>query len=112
MYAREAVERIYQEGFSTQAMTERLEGATEMERREIERQMQRDSQLITGIQFASDSERFRQIELGHRPSQPTDATLTFNIDGTQKDVRTADVTATPTPAAARMMKAGKRETAW
>ena len=79
MYAREAVERIYQEGFSTQAMTERLEGATEMERREIERQMQRDSQLITGIQFASDSERFRQIELGHRPSQPTDATLTFNI---------------------------------
>ena len=40
------------------------------------------------------------------------ATLTFNIDGTQKDVRTADVTATPTPAAARMMKAGKRETAW
>ena len=79
MYAREAVERIYQEGFSTQAMTERLEGATEMERREIERQMQRDSQLITGIQFASDSERFRQIEFGHRPSQPTDATLTFNI---------------------------------
>jgi muramoyltetrapeptide carboxypeptidase len=40
------------------------------------------------------------------------ATLTFNIDGTQKDVRTADVTVTPTPAAARMMKAGKRETAW
>ena len=37
------------------------------------------------------------------------ATLQFNIDGTQREVRTADITATPTPAAVRMMMAGKKE---
>jgi muramoyltetrapeptide carboxypeptidase len=37
------------------------------------------------------------------------ATLQFNIDGTQCEVRTADITATATPAAARMVMAGKHE---
>ena len=37
------------------------------------------------------------------------ATLTFNIDGTQHEVHTADITATPTPAATRMLMAGKTE---
>jgi len=37
------------------------------------------------------------------------ATLQFDIDGTQQEVRTADMTATETPAATRMMLAGKRE---
>ncbi len=37
------------------------------------------------------------------------ATLQFNIDGTQREVRTADITAIQTPAAIRMMRAGKRD---
>ena len=38
------------------------------------------------------------------------ATLQFNIDGTQREIRTVDITAaTSTPAAVRMMMAGKRE---
>jgi len=37
------------------------------------------------------------------------ATLQFNIDGTQREVHTADIIATPTPAATRMISAGKRE---
>jgi len=37
------------------------------------------------------------------------ATLQFNIDGTQREVGTADITAPQTPAAARMMMAGKIE---
>ena len=69
MYVRDAVERTYQAGFSTQAMTERMEGATEMERSEIEHEMQRDSQLITGTQFVNDSERFQRIELRANGSQ-------------------------------------------
>ena len=59
----ETIERIYQEGFSTQALTERLEEATEMERKEIEQQLNRDSQLITASRFVADSEPFRRIEL-------------------------------------------------
>ena len=37
------------------------------------------------------------------------ATLQFDIEGTQREVRTAGITATPTPSAARMIMAGKRE---
>lgn len=37
------------------------------------------------------------------------ATLQFNMDGTQHEVRTANITATPTPATARMILAGKME---
>ncbi len=35
------------------------------------------------------------------------ATLQFNIEGTQQEIRTADITTIPTPAAVRMMNAGK-----
>ena len=79
LYVRDAIDRAYQEGFSSQAMTERLENATEMEREEIERQMRRESQLITGSQFMSDAENFRRIEFGHRPSTSDYSTIHFNI---------------------------------
>ena len=79
MYACEAVERTYQEGFSTQAMTERMEGATEMEQQAILREMQRDAQIITGSQFEADSQPFRRIEFGHRPTGKPQATLQFHV---------------------------------
>ena len=41
--------------------------------------------------------------------RPDGATLEFNIDGEQQQVNTAGITATPTPAAARMRLAGKIE---
>ena len=62
-YVAEVIERAYQEGFSQQAMTERLEGATEQERRQIMQEMQRDTQIISGAQYASDSAGFKLIEL-------------------------------------------------
>ncbi len=37
------------------------------------------------------------------------ATLQFNIEGTQREVRTADITVKSTPAITRMIRAGKRE---
>ena len=78
-YVRDAIDRVYQEGFSSQARMEQLEQATEMEQREIERQMQKESQLITGAQFMADADTFRRIEFGHRPSAQPAATLRFNI---------------------------------
>ena len=62
-FVRESIERTYQEGFSAQAMQERMAEATEMEKREIEKEMQRDSQIITGSQFDKDAEPFRKILL-------------------------------------------------
>ena len=79
LYVRDAIERTYQEGFSAQARMEQMENATEMEQREIERQLRRESQLVTGAQWASDAEKFRRIEFGHRPSSQPDASLQFNI---------------------------------
>ena len=81
LYVRDAIERAYQEGFSDQARTEQLEGATEMQRREIEQQLHRDSQLINGVQFMDDANQFRRIEFGHRPSTINSkfSTLNFNV---------------------------------
>ncbi|MBP5714943.1 MAG: transcription-repair coupling factor [Prevotella sp.] len=79
LYVRDAVDRAYQEGFSSQAKMEQMEGATEMERREIELQMCREMQLVTGAQFMADASSFRRIEFGHRPSSQADASLHFNI---------------------------------
>ncbi len=78
-YVRDAIDRVYQEGFSSQARMEQLESATEMERQEIERQMHKESQLITGAQFMADADSFRRIEFGHRPSAQPHTTLRFNI---------------------------------
>ena len=75
-FVRETIERIYQEGFSQQAMQERLAEATEMEAREIEQEMQRDSQIITGSQFAQDAEPFRKILL---KDEKASAVVRFNI---------------------------------
>ena len=79
-FVRESIERIYQDGFSQQAMQERMAEATEMEAREIEKEMQRDSQITTGSQFAKDAEPFRKILLS-QPSNPSPLTshLSFNI---------------------------------
>ena len=78
-YIRDAIDRAYQEGFSDQARREQMAEATEMEQHEIEQQLRRESQLITGAQFMNDAEQFRRIEFGHRPAAQPSATLRFNI---------------------------------
>ena len=81
LYVRDAIDRAYQEGFSAQAKAEQLADATEMEQREIERQLRKESQLISGAQFMSDAETLRRIEFGHRPSSGSTkyTTLSFHI---------------------------------
>ncbi len=72
-FVRETVERAYQEGFSQQAKLERMEGANEMEARQIEMEMQRDNQIISGAQFAQDMERFRMIRMSGERKEKGDA---------------------------------------
>ncbi len=79
LYVRDAIDSIYQEGFSVQALTERLEGATEQEQHDIMKQMRKELQLISGPQFTHEVVRFRRIEMGHRPSGLPDATISFHI---------------------------------
>ena len=79
LYVRDAIDRTYQEGFSAQAKMEQMESATEMEQQEIERQLRKESQLITGAQFMSDADTFRRIDIGHLPSSSNYATINFHI---------------------------------
>ena len=80
-FVRDAIDRIYKEGFSAQAKAEQMSGATELEQHEIELQMRKDLQLITGAQFRDAADTFRRIEFGHRPSNLSVhlSTLTFHV---------------------------------
>lgn len=79
MYLRDTVSQIYKDGFSSQAITEWLEGATEAEQDQIMRDMRRENQLVSGTRFAEETEAFRRVEIGHKPTGTPDATIKFNI---------------------------------
>ena len=79
LYVHEVIGRIYEEGFSTQALEERLSGATEMDRQQIMRDMQREAQLCTASRFIEDAAGFRRIEIGQNPTGTPQATIQFDI---------------------------------
>ena len=76
----DTIQRIYNEGFSSQAMTERLEGATEVEQEQIRREMNREAVLCKPTVFSDELARFQQAELtASNGAQDTpDATITFH----------------------------------
>ena len=63
-YIHDVIEHVYVEGFSRQAVTERLEGATEMEQKQIMSELNKEKSLITPYQFTEDATTFRRIEFG------------------------------------------------
>ena len=62
-FVSDTVKRIYEEGFSSQAVTERLETATEMEREQLMNDMRRELQLARPTQFQEQLSQFRHIIL-------------------------------------------------
>lgn len=79
LYLCSAIEQIYDNGFSKQAFTERLEGATEMEQEQIMREMRKENNLVSGIEFRKAISGFRFVEMGAHPSGIPQTTITFNI---------------------------------
>lgn len=79
LYLCSAIEQIYDNGFSKQAFTERLEGATEMEQEQILREMRKENNLVSGIEFRKAISGFRFVEMGSQPSGTPQTTITFNI---------------------------------
>ena len=79
LYVHDAVDRTYEEGFSQQAMTERMEGATEQEQQAILQEMRKEQQLVSAQQLTGDMQRFRRVEIGSRPTGVPDAMLSFHI---------------------------------
>ena len=78
LYIHDTIERIYNEGFTAQALTEQLEGKTEIEQNELRKQLQANLQLVTAQQFADDALNFKRIEFGAKRANE-EAIIHFNI---------------------------------
>ena len=78
-YVCDIINKVYEEGFSKQALVEMTAGATEMECQEIMNRMRSDIQLVTASTFMRDALDFRMIEMGHKPSRNADTTIRFDI---------------------------------
>lgn len=78
LYIHDTIERIYNEGFTAQALTEQLEGKTEIEQNELRKQLQANIQLVTAQQFADDALNFKRIEFGTKHTNAK-AIIHFNI---------------------------------
>lgn len=79
MYVRDVIDRTYQDGFSSQAQKERLEGLTEMEQQAVLKEMRADASLINGARFMADASGFRRIDMGVKPVGTPSSTLKFDI---------------------------------
>ena len=77
LFVRDAIDRIYREGFSSQAVTERMEGQTEQEQQETLQQLRKEAQLITGTQFSEAVSGLQRVEIGTHATGVPQATLHF-----------------------------------
>lgn len=92
LYIHDAIEHIYKEGFTTQAVMEQLEGKTEVEQMELHTALQSSSQLISAMQFTDNALNFRRIEFG--PNRTADTTITGGTMEKQSIIR-FDITPQP-----------------
>ena len=79
LFVRDSIEQTYRAGFSSQAITERMEGATEMEQHVIMKEAQAESFLLPGSRFSEEAADFRKIEIGSRPTGMPQATISFDV---------------------------------
>ena len=79
VFVHDSIGKIYDEGFSRQALAEQLEGATEVEQQAIREQMRKEVQLVSAAQFAKAAAAFRIVEIGRRHVRQPDATIGFHI---------------------------------
>ena len=78
MYVHDSIENVYQEGFSRHALSEQLEDANEEEQNRIYKEMCKENQLMSGLQFTQDVANFCRIEFGHKPTGVPEAKIIFN----------------------------------
>ena len=78
-FCREKIDGVYRDGFTSQAVKERLEGLTEMEQQAAMKELKAQNTLLTGAQFASEAGRLRRIEFGAKPAGTPDAVLRLDV---------------------------------
>lgn len=68
-YVCDTVKRVYEEGFSSQAITERMEGATELEQERIRLDMNRENVICKPTKFVEDLGKFQHVLLNSRQEE-------------------------------------------
>ena len=63
LYVHDAIGRTYDEGFSAQALKERMEEATEVEQQTILEEMNKEAQLMTASQFMHEASAFHRYPI-------------------------------------------------
>ena len=74
-YIRDVIAHVYDEGYSKQAITEQLEGATEIEQKQIIDELNREKTLLSPSQFAQQAATFRTIEFGIHAGKTSSSAL-------------------------------------
>ena len=80
-FVRDAIDRVYQEGFSDQARMEQMAESHGDGAAGDRAPVAADRNLASGSQFMADAQTFRRIEFGHRPSSQPDATVALQHHG-------------------------------
>ena len=74
-YIRDVIAHVYDEGYSKQAITEQLEGATEIEQKQIINELNKEKTLLSPSQFAQQAATFRTIEFGIHAGKTSSSAL-------------------------------------
>ena len=74
-YIRDVIAHVYDEGYSKQAITEQLEGATEIEQKQIIDELNKEKTLLSPSQFAQQAATFRTIEFGIHAGKASSSVL-------------------------------------
>lgn len=78
-YVRDSIAKIYDDGFSSQALLDRLENATEAQQQEIRNEMTREMQLLRASRFMEDAEKLKRVEFGHQPTSESKAIIRLDM---------------------------------
>ena len=74
-YIRDVIAHVYDEGYSKQAITEQLEGATEIEQKQIIDELNKETSRLSSSQFAQQAATFRTIEFGIHAGKTSSSAL-------------------------------------
>ena len=74
-YIRDVIAHVYDEGYSKQAITEQLEGATEIEQKQIIDELNKEKTLLSPSQFAQQAATSRTIEFGIHAGKTSSSAL-------------------------------------
>ena len=79
LFIHDKIEQIYNDGFSQQAIAEKLEGATEVEQQQIRHELRKESSLCSAARFMKSIASMRRVEYGVQTNGTPQMRLEFDI---------------------------------